>query len=79
MVVSETVGTETTEVETTPPTVEEHGNKRIAIPRKKPTKVIRKPVFSYDPRRKEIAVMSTLVVLFNGLGMFLYWLVHCFH
>ena len=60
-------------VRTTLPSIQELGNKRIAIPRKKPTKVLRKPVFSYDPRRSEVAVMSIFMVLLNGLGIYLYW------
>lgn len=57
----------------TPPIIQEYGNKRIPIPRKKPTKILRKPVFSHNPRRTEIAFMSITVVLLNGLGVFLYW------
>ena len=68
----------TKEVKATPPTIQEQGDKRIAIPRKKPTKVLRKPVFSYDPRRTEKALMYTAMVLFNSLGVFLYRLVHYF-
>jgi len=71
--VSEPAETETTEEKATLPSVQEHSNKRIAIPRKKPIKIIRKPVFSHDPRRTEIAAMSILTVLLNGLAVFLYW------
>lgn len=73
VVVLEPAEIETTEEKTTVPSVQEHGNKRIAIPRKKPIKIIRKPVFSHDPRRTEIAAMSILTVLLNGLAVFLYW------
>ena len=77
VIISGLVGAKPMEVEFTPPTIQDHGNKRIAIPRKKPTKILRKPVFSYEPHT-EIAVMSTAMVLLNSLGVFLYWLVHCF-
>ena len=74
VVVLETEGSEN-DVETTQPTIRENTNKRIAIPRNRPTKIIRKPVFSYDPRHKERAAMIAGMVVFNVLGMFLYWLV----
>ncbi|KAJ7336073.1 adaptive immune response [Desmophyllum pertusum] len=64
--------TETTDGEVTPPLIKQHTNKRIAIPRKTPTKMIRRAVYSNEAPYKKLAVMSALMILFNGLGMFFY-------
>ena len=52
----------------------------MSIPRKIPTNIIRKPVHTSDAGYKEIAIMGTLILVLNVLGVCLYWLVNknCF-
>ena len=58
--------------------VKQQSVKEMSIPRKIPTNIIRKPVHTSDAGYKEIAIMGTLILVLNVLGVCLYWLVNKF-